>query len=116
MQSPRRPDEEEYRLATLQECGLLDTPSEERFDRFTVLAKQIFKTQIVLISLVDDQRQWFKSRQGLEVPETGRDISFCGHAILSEDVLHVPDASSDLRFFDNPLVVNEPYIRFYAGA
>ncbi len=116
MQLPRLPDDEDYRVTTLQECGLLDTPQEQRFDRLTLLAKQIFKTQIVLISLIDSNRQWFKSRQGLSVTETDRDISFCGHAILSEEILHIPDARTDLRFFDNPLVVGSPYIRFYAGA
>lgn len=116
MQSPRRPDEEDFRLSTLQECGLLDTPFEQRFDRLTLLAQKIFQTEIVLISLIDSDRQWFKSRQGLDVAETGRDISFCGHAILSDDILHVSDASQDLRFFDNPLVVGAPHIRFYAGA
>ena len=72
MQSPRRPDEEDFRLSTLQECGLLDTPFEQRFDRLTLLAQKIFKTEIVLISLIDHERQWFKSRQGLDVAETGR--------------------------------------------
>jgi len=98
MQLPRLPDDEDYRVTTLQECGLLDTPQEQRFDRLTLLAKQIFKTQIVLISLIDSNRQWFKSRQGLSVTETDRDISFCGHAILSEEILHIPDARTDLRF------------------
>lgn len=116
MQLPRLPDDEEYRITTLQECGLLDTPQEQRFDRLTLLTKQIFKTEIVLISLIDTNRQWFKSRQGLDVMETGRDISFCGHAILSEETLHIPDAQNDPRFFDNPLVIGPPYIRFYAGA
>ena len=116
MQSPRRPDDEDFRLTTLQECGLLDTPKEQRFDRLTLLAKQIFKTEIVLISLIDDRRQWFKSNQGLEATQTCRNISFCGHAILSDEILHVPDAFQDLRFFDNPLVVGAPFIRFYAGA
>ncbi|MFZ6691671.1 PAS domain S-box protein [Undibacterium sp. SXout20W] len=116
MQSPRRPDDENFRLITLQECGLLDTPPEERFDRITLLAKQIFKTKIVLMSLIDENRQWFKSNQGLPATETCRNISFCGHAILSEEILHVPDASCDLRFFDNPLVTDAPNIRFYAGA
>ena len=116
MQLPRLPDDEEYRITTLQECGLLDTPQEQRFDRLTLLTKQIFKTEIVLISLIDTNRQWFKSRQGLDAMETGRDISFCGHAILSDETLHIPDARNDPRFFDNPLVIGPPYIRFYAGA
>ncbi|MCH8538510.1 MAG: PAS domain-containing protein [Alkalimonas sp.] len=94
----------------------MDTASEPRFDRLTALVQQCLQTEIVLISLVDKSRQWFKSRQGLEACETGRDISFCGHAILGEDIFQVPDASLDVRFADNPLVTGPPNIRFYAGA
>jgi len=116
MLPPEYPENEALRLSTLRECRLLDSQPEERFDRITRLARQIFHTDIALISLIDEERQWFKSRQGLEAQETHRDISFCGHAILSSDVYVVEDASKDIRFSDNPLVLDAPYIRFYAGA
>ncbi|WP_230404053.1 PAS domain S-box protein [Undibacterium curvum] len=95
---------------------MLDTQPEERFDRLTRLARQLFQCKIVLISLVDTNRQWLKSKQGLDVCETPRDISFCGHTILSSDLLVVGDAKKDPRFADNPLVLHAPFIRFYAGA
>lgn len=116
MQAPAFPDDEALRLQTLQACAILDTPAEERFDRLTRLARHLFQAEIALISLIDADRQWFKSRQGLDASETPRDISFCGHAILSPDVLYVADASQDPRFADNPLVYDAPHIRFYAGA
>lgn len=116
MLPPEFPADEDLRLNTLRECRLLDTQAEERFDRLTRLARQIFKTDIALVSLIDTDRQWFKSRQGLDAEQTGRDISFCGHAILSSEIFLIPDASKDRRFWDNPLVVGEPHIRFYAGA
>ena len=96
--------------------GLLDTEPDEAFDRLTRLAQSIVGTSICLISLVDRERQWFKSRQGLDAEQTPREISFCGHAILSDDILEVPDATQDARFLDNPLVTGDPNIRFYAGA
>lgn len=110
------PPDEEPRLRALQECGLLDTAAEERFDRFTRIAAALFDVPIVLVSLVDRERQWFKSRRGLDVSETARDAAFCAHAILSDDVLQVQDALADDRFADNPLVTGEPRVRFYAGA
>jgi PAS domain S-box-containing protein len=116
MQAPAIPENEVERLQALRASALLDTPPEERFDRLTRLAKRIFGTRIALVSLVDTDRQWFKSRQGLGVPETSRTLSFCGHAILGPEILEVRDASQDPRFFDNPLVKGEPRIRFYAGA
>ncbi len=116
MQPPAIPKNEPTRLLALQECQLLDTPDEERFDRLTRLTKDVFGTSIVLISLVDAERQWFKSSQGLEACETGRDVSFCGHAILNEEIFQVSDARRDPRFIDNPLVTGQPKIRFYAGA
>ncbi|MHA7817448.1 MAG: PAS domain S-box protein [Pseudohaliea sp.] len=116
MQAPARPETEAERLAALLDCRLLDTPDEECFDRLTRLARATFGTPIALISLVDAERQWFKSRQGLETREFPRDVSFCGHAILGDDIFQVPDASLDPRFQDNPLVTGEPRIRFYAGA
>ena len=115
MQEPRIPIEEKQRLLALHRLNLLDTPPEERFDRLTRIARQYFKVPIVLVSLVDADRQWFKSAQGLSVCETGRNVSFCGHAILSEEPLVVPNALQDPRFDDNPLVTGPPNIRFYAG-
>ncbi len=112
---PADPPDEPRRLAALRELEILDTPPEERFDRFTRLARRMFGVPIALVSLVDARRQWFKSRQGLTATETPRDISFCGHAILGEDVLVVADARRDERFADNPLVSGDPNIRFYAG-
>jgi PAS domain S-box-containing protein len=116
MQPPAFPEDELQRLAALQRRAILDTPPEERFDRLTRLARQMFGTQIAVVSLVDAGRQWFKSCQGLDASETGRDISFCGHAILGADIFLVADASLDSRFADNPLVTGPPHIRFYAGA
>ncbi len=115
MIKPPVPSDESQRLKTLRDLRLLDTPPEERFDRVTRLAKQLFSTQIALVSLVDADRQWFKSRQGLDAEETTRDISFCGHAIISDKPLIVSDAATDPRFSDNPLVSGNPNIRFYAG-
>lgn len=116
MQTPVIPDNEQQRLQALHRSGLLDTPAEERFDRLTRVARQLFDVPIALVSLVDAERQWFKSRQGLEPCETQRDISFCGHAILCPDILEIGDATEDARFSDNPLVTGAPHIRFYAGA
>lgn len=103
------------RLAALLRYEILDTPEEAVFDDFTELAAHICDTPIALISLVDDRRQWFKSRVGLEVSETPREISFCTHTILGEEIFEVPDALQDPRFRHNPLVVGDPHIRFYAG-
>lgn len=116
MQSPPIPDDEALRLTALRGLSILDTPPEERFDRLTRLARSFFNVEIALVSLVDEHRQWFKSRQGLEACETGRAVSFCGHAILGGAILQVPDAVSDLRFADNPFVIGPPHVRFYAGA
>ena len=115
MKIPDTPQDEEARLNALRSLNVLDTPSEERFDRLTRLAKRMFDVPIALVSLVDENRQWFKSCIGLNVSETPRDISFCGHAILGNEIFIIPDATEDERFSDNPLVLNEPYIRFYAG-
>jgi GAF domain-containing protein len=95
--------------------NILDTQPEERFDRLTRMAKRLFSVPIATVTLVDTHRQWFKSSQGLSASETSRDISLCGHTILSDEILLVPDAELDERFFDNPLVVGDPNIRFYAG-
>ena len=115
MIKPDMPIDEAKRLATLKSLDILDTKAEERFDRITRMAKRMFHVPIALISLVDSERQWFKSCIGVSVSETSRDISFCGHTILGDDVLVVNNALDDPRFFDNPLVLEPPYIRFYAG-
>lgn len=94
---------------------LLDTPMEDRFDRITRLALRLFEVPISTLSLVDSQREWFKSCRGLPVREGPRAISFCGHALHAEETLVVPDATRDPRFADNPMVIGPPYIRFYAG-
>lgn len=109
------PEDEAHRLTTLRALGLLDTPPEERFDRITRLARRLFGVPMALISLVDEDRQWFKSRQGFDVAETPRAFSLCAHAILGEGVMQVPDTEADPRFADNPFVVGDPNIRFYAG-
>ena len=115
MKRPEIPSNEETRLNKLRSLNILDTPAEERFDRLTRLSKRIFNVPIALVSLIDDNRQWFKSCQGLSVSETPRDISFCGHAILDDEIFMVTDTIKDERFADNPLVLGEPHIRFYAG-
>jgi diguanylate cyclase (GGDEF)-like protein len=115
MQVPSQPDHERQRLDALRRLAILDTSAEERFDRITRMARNMFEVPISLISLVDEERQWFKSRCGLDAQETPRDISFCGHAILGDDIFVVEDAAQDLRFADNPLVLGDPHIRFYAG-
>lgn len=116
MKTPDFPPDESHRLSALDELALLDTPPEERFDRLTRLAARALNAPIALVSLIDRHRQWFKSRHGLEAPETARDISFCGHAILREETLVIENALNDERFHDNPLVTGDPSIRFYAGA
>ena len=104
------------RLAALDQMEILDTPSEPLFDSLTELAAQTFNSPIALISLVDEKRQWFKACVGLDVDHTARDISFCQHAIRSDEVFVVLDAARDERFRDTPLVTGPPHVRFYAGA
>ncbi|MGB3312762.1 MAG: GAF domain-containing protein [Nodosilinea sp.] len=116
MQTPSYPVNEETRLNTLRSLHILDTKPEERFDRITRIAQRLFGVPITLVSLIDAERQWFKSSQGLDAAETPRDISFCGHAILGDSPFVVTDALLDERFRDNPLVTDGPRIRFYAGA
>lgn len=110
--APRNDDE---RVATLRALNILDTGSEERFDRLTRLATKLFEVPIALVSLIDEKRQWFKSVKGLSVSETPRNISFCGHVVFCHETLVIKDASRDARFADNPLVTGPPHIRFYAG-
>ena len=111
-----KPDNEAARLAALYELLILDTPPEERFDKIARFAADEFDMPIVLVTLVDAERQWFKARVGTQVCETGRDVSFCAHAILHDEIMVVEDALQDPRFADNPLVTGAPHIRFYAGA
>lgn len=115
MKPPVKPANEAERLQALERYRVLDTSKEEVFDRFTRIASHVAKAPIALISLIDEDRQWFKSRVGLDAEETPRDISFCGHAILDDLPLVVPDASKDERFADNPLVTGAPHIGFYLG-
>jgi GAF domain-containing protein len=107
---------EKTRLKVLWQYEVLDTIPEEIFDDLTELAARICEAPIALISLIDEKRQWFKSKVGLTVTETSRDVSFCSHAIKQPALFIVPDASKDRRFAGNPLVTSEPRIRFYAGA
>lgn len=110
------PINETARLASLHKMQILATPAEEAFDRITRVAKHIFQVPMVLITIVDEHRQWFKSKIGLSAQETPRDISFCGHVVYNEETVVVEDASRDERFYDNPLVRdNNTHIRFYAG-
>jgi len=107
--------DERRRLQVLCELGLLDTPPEERFDRIVRTAARLFRVPVALVSLVAEDRQWFKARLGVEATQTSRDVSFCGHAILTPEPLVVLDAEQDERFARNPLVIGAPYVRFYAG-
>ncbi len=117
MQIAPHPPDEARRLAELRAYGVLDTLPEQAYDDITYLASQICDAPIALVSLVDAERQWFKSRLGLDAIETSRDLAFCAHAINAPgELLVVPDATSDERFSGNPLVLDDPSIRFYAGA
>ncbi len=116
MISARYPQNEPERIKKLHSYEILDTMDEALYDDITRLASILCGTPIALISLVDEKRQWFKSRVGLSAKETHRDFAFCAHAILGQEILEVPDSSEDERFFDNPLAVSDPFVRFYAGA
>ncbi len=116
MQEPLRPSDEARRLEALRQYDVLDTPPEQALDDLTALAAHICEVPVSLMCLVDEQRQWFKSKIGVLISETSRAASFCGHAVLQPSLFIVPDALLDERFADNPLVTGEPHIRFYAGA
>ncbi len=116
MLPPPFPHNEQQRIQLLRDLLILDTEPEQRFDAVTSYCQSRFGVAIALVSLVDTDRQWFKSTCGLTARQTPRDISFCGHAILHDGIMVVKDARADPRFFDNPLVTGEPFIRFYAGA
>lgn len=116
MKFPKIPDNEQQRLDALKEYSILDTLPEKEFDELTSLASFICKTPISLISLVDDKRQWFKSKKGLNANETAKEIAFCAHAINKpEEIFVIPDSRKDDRFHDNPLVTADPFVIFYAG-
>ncbi len=110
------PPDETQRLAALHRYRLLDSSSEPSFDELVELAAQLCEAPIALVSLVDEGRQWFKAKVGIDAAETPREVAFCAHAILGEEPFVVEDARADARFADNPLVTGEPGIRFYAGA
>jgi len=115
MPAPAIPADEARRLRALHDLCVLDTPAEERFDRIVRTAARLFHVPMALVSLLDQDRQWFKARYGVEVAEGPRSTSFCGHAILRPETLIVRDATQDPRFADNPGVTGEPHVRFYAG-
>jgi GAF domain-containing protein len=116
MQVASIPDNEAERLAALHALLILDTPPEQRFDKIAAFAASEFAVPVVLITLLDAERQWFKARVGTPVCETGRDVSLCSHAILQPEIMVVPDTHADPRFADNPLVTGDMNVRFYAGA
>ncbi|HZX17174.1 MAG TPA: sensor domain-containing diguanylate cyclase [Pseudomonas sp.] len=115
MLSPEMPCDEVLRQQILDDHELIDTPADPYLDTLVRVVREVFEVKTVLVSLIDHDRQWFKSRIGLEITETPRTISFCAHAILGTQPLIVEDTYNDLRFHDNPVVVNNPQIRFYAG-
>ena len=117
MKKPDIPHNEKARLSALKSYQVLDTLPESEFDDITQIASEICGTPIALISLIDEKRQWFKSRVGLDAAETPREISFCGHAINEPDrIFEIQDSREDARFKDNPLVEDEPNVIFYAGS
>jgi GGDEF domain-containing protein len=115
MEAPKIPENEAERMAALEKLNIVDTPIQENFERITRITKNLFDVPIAACTLIDGDRQWFKSIQGLDVCETSREISFCGHVINQDAIMIVNDALLDPRFADNPLVTGPPFIRFYAG-
>jgi GAF domain-containing protein len=115
MAAPIMTPNDAARVAALQKYAILDSEPEQAFDDLTLLASYVCKAPIALISLIDENRQWFKAKVGISATETSRDIAFCSTAIQQPDIFVVPDALQDERFRTNPLVVSEPHIRFYAG-
>ncbi|HAU1767256.1 sensor domain-containing diguanylate cyclase [Legionella pneumophila serogroup 1] len=112
---PEIPENEAERLATLYKLQILDTEREERFDRITRIACRLFGIPIAVISFLEAERQWMKSTEGFDIKEAKRKTSFCGHVILSDEIMVIEDATKDKRFHDNPFVLGKPYFRFYAG-
>lgn len=115
MIKPKIPKNETQRLQALRNLHIMDTKSEERFDRITRVVQNLFNVPIASVSFIDQEREWYKSRYGLELSEMPRELSFGGHAILQKDIMIVKDALEDARFNDNPLVLGEPDIRYYLG-
>ena len=115
MQAAERPENESQRLTALHALRILDTPIDDAFEQLTQLACDLFDVPTALVSLVDEERQWFKSHHGLDACETRREISFCAHAVAANTPLVIEDTGDDPRFADNPLVQGMPHIRFYAG-
>ena len=111
-----RADNDAERIAFLNDLAILDTAPDANLDRITELCRDVFGVPVAVVTLVSDERQWFKSVQGLDVCETSRDVAFCNYTILSEEIFEVADATVDPRFAANPLVVDDPSIRYYAGA
>ncbi|MFA5995053.1 MAG: GAF domain-containing protein [Patescibacteria group bacterium] len=116
MQSAPIPENEKERLKKIMELGILDTKPEERFDIITREATKALNVPISTITIIDDKREWYKSCQGLDINEAPREISFCAHAMMSRVLFFVEDTLKDDRFKNNPMVIDKPYIRFYAGA
>jgi diguanylate cyclase (GGDEF)-like protein len=115
MEAPKIPENEAERMAALEKLNIVDTPIQENFERITRITKSLFNVPIAAFTLIDGERQWFKSIQGLDVCETSREVSFCGHVINQDEIMIINDALLDPRFADNPLVIGPPFIRFYAG-
>ncbi len=115
MQEAPIPKNELKRIVSLYSLDILDTPPEKRFDQLTLCATKIFQVPISTLTLIDAKREWFKSCQGLSKTQGDRAISFCGHALVEPEILVIKDTTKDERFSDNPMVIGEPYIRFYAG-